>query len=264
MKNLLSYHVYPFLKLLLLVLCYPVWMALSPYKRRRFLEFSRLAWNDLPAIALDALIPPELQDDVSVSLKALRTQDHNCTLTELFVLAVATKATSARNAYEIGTYDGRSTLAIAANLASGGKIHTLNLPEDYFDKYPGHQHRVDIQLSRKVVSGYRFLRQAEHESIVQVWGNSLEYSAEENGPYDLIFIDGGHGYQEVKHDSGEALRLVNRQSGIILWHDATSYGVGKWLPELRKQTGHVYRVKGTDMALLHFKNGKAVEYAAPV
>lgn len=264
MRNLFVFQIYPFLKLLILILTYPIWMPFSAYKRRRFLQFSRLSWNDLPVIPLDVLIPHDMSDDMCVSLKALHTEEHNCSVFELFVLGIAAKSVSAQNAYEIGTYDGRSALSIACNIKKGGTVHTLNLPEGYFDKNPEQQNRVDIQLSKKVTSGYRFLRQPERETIVQHWGNSLQYSAQQNAPYDLIFIDGGHGYNEVSHDSGEALRFINRQNGIILWHDATSFGVGQWLPQLRKEFSHIYRVEGTNIALLRFKNGNTVEYPNPL
>ena len=136
-------------------------MATNSYKRRRFLKFSQVAWNDLPVITLDALAPSDLSDDVSVVLKALKQKEHNCSTVELFVLGLATKIVGAKKAYEIGTYDGRSTLAIACNTEDHGVVHTLNLPDDYFDNNPEQQHKVDIQLSKKVVSGSRFLNQPE-------------------------------------------------------------------------------------------------------
>ena len=45
-------------------------------------------------------------------------------------------------------------------------------------------------------------------------------------------IDGGHGYNVVKSDTENALRMINRDRGVIIWHDAVDYGVGEYLPEL--------------------------------
>lgn len=170
MKNLFDYQIRPYLKLLGLILTYPIWIFFEPHKRRRFLRFSRLCWNDLPVISLNEIIPDDMSDDVSVTLKALPTKDHNCSIVELFILGICSRIVEAKSAYEIGTYDGRSTLAIAINADKKGKTHTLNLPEDYFDGNPDQQHRIDIQLSKKVKSGFRFLRQPEKDSIVQHWG----------------------------------------------------------------------------------------------
>jgi predicted O-methyltransferase YrrM len=89
----------------------------------------------------------------------------------------------------------------------------------------------------------------------------LEFSDDSNAPFDLIFIDGGHSYEVVKHDSFEAIRLINKQNGIILWHDATSFGVGKWLPELKKKGYPLYRIEGTNMALLWYMSGVPRIYA---
>lgn len=260
MKNVFVFHIFPFIKLLLLVLTYPFWMFLIPYKRRRFLAFSRMGWNALPVISLDQIVPENMNDDMSVSIKALRAEEHNCSVVELYVLGLCARVVGACNTYEIGTYDGRSTLAIACNIKKPGKVYTLNLPKDYLENNPEKQESADAQLSKKVLSGYRFLRQPEKERITQWWGNSLEFSAETNAPYDLIFIDGGHSYTAVKHDSLEALRLINKENGVIIWHDATNFGVGRLLPELTKKGNHLYRIKGTDMAIMQFRGGKNLSY----
>jgi hypothetical protein len=260
-KKIFKFHVYPFIKLLLMVVSYPFWMFFIPYKKYRFLEFSRFGWNALPIIQIDKIIPDEIDDNTVVSIKAILPNEHNCTVIELFVLGLATKIIRASNAYEIGTYDGRSSLAIASNIEEKGNLYTLNLPEGYFDNNPDKQQIVDVQLSRKVRSGYRFLCQSEKTRIVQCWGNSLEFVAEKNAPYDLIFIDGAHDYETVKYDSLEALRLINKNNGIILWHDATNFGVGKWLPELMREGNHVYRIAGTDIAIMRFIAGNNIKYS---
>jgi len=40
-----------------------------------------------------------------------------------------------------------------------------------------------------------------------------------NHYFDLIFIDGSHTQEYVKNDTELALRLVQKNNGIILWHD---------------------------------------------
>lgn len=72
MRKFISFQLIPYLKLLALTLSYPGWMLFSPYKRRRFLKFAKLAWNDLPVVSLDELFPEEISDDTSVRLKALQ------------------------------------------------------------------------------------------------------------------------------------------------------------------------------------------------
>ena len=48
---------------------------------------------------------------------------------EVMVIAALAREAAPANAFEIGTFDGRTTLNIAANLRAGGKVWTLDLPK---------------------------------------------------------------------------------------------------------------------------------------
>lgn len=57
------------------------------------------------------------------------------------------------------------------------------------------------------------------------------------GPYDFIFIDGGHSYETVKKDFLNYSKVLNKKSGIIAFHDICSdtvLGVTKFWKELKK------------------------------
>lgn len=238
--------------------CYPLWMAFNQSRRHRFLEYSRLALNPLPTIPLDALIPINYEDHHEIKLKAISTQAHNCSIIELLALAIMAKITNAHRIYEIGTYDGRSALSMACNQADSGRLYTLNLPEDYLSSNPHLSQSVDIQLSQKVKSGERYINQVEKEKIVQWYGDSQEFDASSQAPYQIIFIDGGHSFDIVRHDTEQAFQFIDKRNGFICWHDATRYGVGKYLPQLIKKGERVYRIEGADLALIRYKNGEQV------
>ena len=78
----------------------------------------------LPSISLDELAV-EIPDHSSIRLHANAPYSHNCSALELYTLAVITRVISPKRALEIGTFDGRSTLAIAMN--TEGFVYTLNV-----------------------------------------------------------------------------------------------------------------------------------------
>jgi predicted O-methyltransferase YrrM len=175
-------------------------------------------------------------------------------LFEVFCLAAITRKFAPSVALEIGTYDGRGTMALARNMT--GMVYTVNLGPDYMDLYPDHGHWVDI--SRKVRSGERALTSPESERIVQIFSDSTKLNFNQFGVVDLIVIDGGHGYDVVKSDTENALRVINRERGVIIWHDATDYGVGQYLPQLALPLSII---DGTVLAVLFFDGGQPVDLA---
>jgi predicted O-methyltransferase YrrM len=153
-------------------------------------------------------------------------------------------------AFEIGTFDGRSTRAMAMNLAKDGRLHTLNLP-------PGQDHNtagvrnVDSALNTKVVSGFRFLGTPEAQRIVQLFGDSAAFDF---GPYegqmDLVFIDGSHAFEYVKNDTEAAKRMIKASGGWIVWHDGPLYGVAPYLTErMRKDSWPIRLIEGTTLVV---------------
>jgi hypothetical protein len=117
-------------------------------------------------------------------------------------------------------------------------------------------------LSTKVKSGQRFLAQPERQRIIQWYGDSRTFDARAEAPYQVIFIDGGHAYDVVAHDTREGLKLVGRSDGAVLWHDATHFGTGIWLRDFLREGHAIHRIEGTDIAFLRFVAGDEVVYAA--
>jgi predicted O-methyltransferase YrrM len=84
----------------------------------------------LPTVRAD-VFAAGLDDSATVTLSALETRDHNCSIFELLTLGMIARHVQPRRALEIGTYDGRSALAIAMNALPNSEIITLNLPADH-------------------------------------------------------------------------------------------------------------------------------------
>lgn len=254
----LRYHLGAWLEGALWGLGYPLWMAGRPAHRRRHLECLRLAGFPLPDLPLDRLVPADLDEELELRLKSLAGRAGNTTVTELFALALMAALLRPRRVLEIGTYDGRSARAIATQLAPDARLYTLNLPPDHLARHPEQAAGVDAALAARVTSGERFLNTPEAQRIVQWFGDSRAFELDRAAPYQMIFIDGGHSYEVVASDSRRALEVVDRDGGAILWHDATRFGVRRLLRELHRRLP-LYRIAGTDLALLRFRGGGPLE-----
>ena len=176
---------------------------------------------------------------------------------ELLVICSFVVQTRARRIFEIGTYDGRTTLAIARNLTGDGHVETLNLPPDWEgDGVPPD----DASLATAVVSGERFLGQPEAERITQLWGDSATFDfSPYRGQMDLVFIDGAHSADYVERDTETARTLIRGAGGLVLWHDATRYGVATYLARATRAGLPLRLVRGTSVGVCAVVNGQFVD-----
>jgi predicted O-methyltransferase YrrM len=168
---------------------------------------------------------------------------------ELLVIAALAEECGAKIAFEIGTADGRTTLNIADNIAAGGTVYTLNLP---LEQDRGHLQRVPI--------GHHFLGRRSRGEIRQLWGDSktFDFSPYE-GRCQLLFIDGDHFEPGVTIDSQTALRLTDRENGVILWHDALRFDVQRALPRFATAKRlPIHLISNTNLAALFFSKGAPV------
>lgn len=231
----------------------------NPPRIRKLMAAREILHSRLPLVRLESLFGTSVPDIEPVMLKAVSCHQHNCTIFELTSLAALARALRPNRILEIGTFDGRSALAMAANLPAEheAQVITLNLPPDYLkDKAAP---LIDEQLSGKVESGYRWRGHPEAQRILQVFGNSLEYDFSPWKPTDLAFIDGGHEESIVCADTLNVLKIIDTQRGTILWHDATRYGVKPALEKLSAQGHKIHLIAGTTIAILRYKDGKQLD-----
>jgi hypothetical protein len=241
------------------LLAFGVTLPFYPNQRRlrKLLVTSEILRSRLPSVQLETLLGTDIADTEPVTLKAISCHAHNCSVFELAVLAAVTRRFKPQRVLEIGTYDGRSALAIAANLPPDGEVITLNLPPDYTkDKS---MVAVDEQLSAKVESGFRWRGHDEAGRIKQVFGNSLEYDFQQWKPTHMAFIDGGHAEPIVRSDTRRVLDIIDKSDGTILWHDATRYGVKPALESLRAEGLKIHLIAGTTIAVLRYKDGRQLD-----
>jgi hypothetical protein len=232
----------------------------SRFGRRRLSVAWSALMTDLPVIDLEVVLGERVAEDVTANVMALGTRASNCTLYEHFAIAAVTRLVRPRVAIEIGTYDGRSALAIAPNIAEGGIVYTLNLPPDYVETHPEQAGIIDVALSAKVRSGERWEGLPEAAKIKQLFGDSRHFDFTPYFPCQLFLIDGAHDTATVLSDSRNALAGIDRQNGAILWDDAQIFGVPPALQTLIDEGYPIRVIVGTELAVLVFKDGEAVAY----
>ncbi|MHC5063680.1 MAG: class I SAM-dependent methyltransferase [Planctomycetota bacterium] len=163
----------------------------------------------------------------------------NVTLLETIIINQLIAARQPQCLFEIGTFDGRTTLNMAANAPGDAQVFTLDLPKQQLDSTALVVEEGDRAHIDKDASGLRFQGREEAGKITQLYGDSATFDfAPYHGKVDLIFVDGAHSYEYVINDSKIALELLRDGKGVILWHDYGSYpGVTKALNELHAKGG---------------------------
>jgi predicted O-methyltransferase YrrM len=175
----------------------------------------------LPRVPLTQLLPSARDVDVVLPRAFDRTGGTSITVEEACHLAAIAKATGARKALEIGTFDGNTTLVLATNLGDAGQVVTVDLPPDFQAEQqdglalPG----AELNLTPRGELGRQYRGHPYASRIRQVYGDSakLDWGAL-GGPFDLIFIDGCHSESYVRSDSLNALGQL-APAGVIVWHD---------------------------------------------
>lgn len=143
---------------------------------------------------------------------------------ELLVVASLIARRKPEACFEIGTFDGRTTLNLATNTSPSCRIYTLDLPPGELGKTAHDVACGDENFIVKETSGSRFSGTSWAGQITQLFGDSATFDfTPYEGKMDVVFVDGAHSAAYVKSDTAVALRLLKPEGGLILWHDYSSY-----------------------------------------
>ena len=195
-----------------------------------------------------------LTSDVAVRLTQLVVAPGNVSLTELTVISAMCATRRPATIFEIGTFDGRTTLNLAENSPPETHSTRSTCRQASWTRPRTFSHREDAFV-RKGASGARFMGSPHVARITQLSGDSATFDfLPYHGGIDLVFVDASHAYEYVLADSRTALALV-RPGGCIVWHD---YGTGDWpgvnraLNELRRtepRLEHLQWIEGTSLVV---------------
>jgi predicted O-methyltransferase YrrM len=189
---------------------------------------------------------------VPIVLMEPEAADGNVSLQELLVLARSVAARRPGTLLELGTFDGRTTLNLAANVADGARVVTVDLPADA----PSALNAAagDEVYVQKPVSGARYRGTPFESRIEQRLGDTATLDfGDLAGKCDWVLVDAAHSYDYVMNDSRVA-RAAMQPSGIIFWHDYGTWdGVTLALNELQRTDpwfSGLKQIEGTSLAVL--------------
>jgi hypothetical protein len=201
---------------------------------------------ELPRVRLESLV----STTTSIVLPVVDAVEGNVSLLELVAIAKLVAERRPDSIFEIGTFDGRTSVALAANAPGEGTVFTLDLPKGSATRYS--LAADDVKYVEKLVSGARLSESPHSARVRQLYGDSATFDF---GPYNasFVFVDGSHAYDYVMSDSRQALRMLGQNSGTIVWHDyGTWEGVTVALNALRREASFatLRHIEGTSLAIL--------------
>ena len=157
----------------------------------------------------------------------------NVRIDEQLAIGLLVRIARPQRIFEFGTFDGDTTRYLAQQAGEAAHVWTLDLPDEAFAEL-----HSGVAWFTGADVGRRFRGTPEVERITQLRADSTAYDfAELAATMDLVFVDAGHDYEHVLHDSRVAFRLI-KPGGYVLWHDYGSHWPGVVLAVQEICTAH--------------------------
>lgn len=229
--------------------------------KRNCIGIDRRIYGTLPETSLEAIVPNSENLTLELNNAFDRTAGTSISLEELCCLLAIAKHLKPKRILEIGTWNGNTSLNLAAN--TDATIVTMDLPPDFRAEedrvsllYP----KAKLNLTGRKELGRQFKGDRLGSRIHQVYGDSARIDwGQLEGPFGLIFIDGCHDYSYVQSDTKNALAHVEN-GGAICWHDYRMIAdVSRVVDEVARNARdlQVYAIEETRLAVA-FKTNPAV------
>ncbi len=188
-------------------------------------------------------------EGLTLTLGDLNYTRSNATPLEMYCLMCIAQFAAPERIFEIGTFDGATTLRLALACPEA-EVMTLDLDPGSINLAQPATIAGEVDNVRSGGVGSKFRGVPAAKRIHQLLGDSTTFDyAPYEGSIDLVFIDACHDYRFVKSDTANALRMV--RNGVILWHDyhpgwpGVVQAVDELLPE-----HPVMHIAGTTLAML--------------
>lgn len=138
------------------------------------------------------------------------------TIEGIIFIASLARSLEARTIFEIGTFKGVTSWALARNAGDDATVHTLDLP---YDQGAALDLSELDRANRRARPERLFEKLPPGPTVVQHWNDSATFDF---GPFrracDLVYVDGAHTRSYVESDTRTALDIVSER-GAIVWDD---------------------------------------------
>ncbi len=157
--------------------------------------------------------------------QSFSTIEHNPTFWEVdqMICVGLIESFNIKSLLEFGTHEGRSALFfwLHPNIE---RIKTVDWGWPFpKERYGSFFRKYDEQKFGRMMP----------EQVELVFSKITEWKPKEDEQYDMIFIDAGHEYENVKHDSELAYSMKPK---LIMWHDYPNEpGVKKYIDEVKEE-----------------------------
>jgi predicted O-methyltransferase YrrM len=224
------------------------------YRICEYFGWTRPEWIVRPPESLPQVSVEHITSDDAVIVVLPGRTSGNVSLLETIVLNKIVKQSQPTRLFEIGTFDGRTTLQFAANSGETAHVFTLDLPPDATSATKYQTCDNEKRYMGVTEAGRRFRGTKYESKITQLFGDSATFAfAPYHRSIDLVFVDGSHAYEYALNDSRIAMELI-RDGGTILWHDYGEWdGVTRALNELHASDARfreLKRIAGTTLVVL--------------
>lgn len=175
-------------------------------------------------------------DGIALPIASMNEESGHVNHADLLYVAAIAQLRQARNIFEFGTYQGRTTYFLTF-ASPDARVTTLNLPPEQ-------------DPSVAPFLGIMFRGSDREDRITQLLQDSRLFDA---GPHaasmDYVFVDGDHSYELVKNDTEKALAML-RPGGMIVWHDYMPKcpGVMRYIRDFAEERP-VFRLRNTSLVV---------------
>jgi len=187
-------------------------------------------------------------EGLHVALGEVQFRRSNMDPMEQYVLGALVQLRRPRVVFEIGTYDGATTLLLARS-APEARVLTLDLPRASAGAADMQDEATNVDAGGV---GSRFVNLPEAERIQQLHGDSMTFDYSDwHGSVDFVLVDAGHSHENAVADSRQALQLLT-PGGVVVWDDYTTGwpGVVRAVDELPEHVrSSTFRPAGTSLAI---------------
>jgi predicted O-methyltransferase YrrM len=170
-------------------------------------------------------------------------------LGDLAALAALVQKKRPKRIFEIGTFEGLTSVLFVRNSGVGALVHTLDLPPAC-PEVPRTQRSYSAHsIADPYVSGHLIDAFEVRQQVQAMWGDSALFDfAPFHDQIDLFFVDGAHTEDYVALDSYHAFQCL-ASDGWVVWHDCFAPQVLKVLKRIAQRSA-VLHIRGTNLALV--------------